>query len=89
VVGREVLQLIWDPQAEMLQLIGEELITMSLPRGLSSRGAQGTPLLADLSSAGGISKKVTPANTRPSDRQAELPAPGSIRARGTAFAEKG
>lgn len=52
-VGREVLQLIRDPGAEMLQLVGEELIVMSLLRGHSSRGAQGIPLLADPSSAVG------------------------------------
>lgn len=52
-VGREVLQLIRDPGAEMLQVVGAEPIAMSLLRGHSSRGAQGVPLLDDPSSAVG------------------------------------
>lgn len=50
-VGREVLQLFQDLETEMFQLVGGELIAMSLLRGHSSRGAQGISLLADSSSA--------------------------------------
>lgn len=88
VMGRELLQLIWEPGAEMLWSVEEELIVAPSLIGRSSRSAQSIRLLADPGSAVG-KKKVLPANARWSDRQAESHASGKVQARGAAFAEEG